>query len=134
MTTVVFGAGAVGSFFGGLLARSGADVGFIARGAQLDALCRDGIRIDSDHGEASERGFTLAWSYDASAEELHIQCTKKPFVVPCGMVKGRIAYMPAEQLTARDVDRRTDVYSVALVLFAMLAGDSTSSSLDPPAT
>jgi hypothetical protein len=49
-----------------------------------------GIDIDSDHGEASERGFTLAWSYDASAEELHIKCTKKPFVVPCGMVKGRI--------------------------------------------
>jgi hypothetical protein len=49
-----------------------------------------GIRIESDQGEASERGFTLKWSYDASAEELHIQCTKKPFVVPCGMVNGRI--------------------------------------------
>ena len=47
MKTVVFGAGGVGSFFGGLLARSGADVQFIARGAQLDALRRDGIRIES---------------------------------------------------------------------------------------
>ena len=47
MTTVVFGAGAVGSFFGGLLARSGTDVRFIARGAQLEALCGDGIRIES---------------------------------------------------------------------------------------
>jgi hypothetical protein len=49
-----------------------------------------GITIEADHGEATERGFTLQWSYDASAEELQIQCTKKPFVVPCGMVNGRI--------------------------------------------
>jgi hypothetical protein len=49
-----------------------------------------GISIDSDHGEATERGFTLEWSYDASAEELHIQCTEKPFFVPCGVVNGRI--------------------------------------------
>ena len=47
MTTVVFGAGGVGSFFGGLLARAGADVTFIARGAQLEALRRDGIHIES---------------------------------------------------------------------------------------
>jgi hypothetical protein len=49
-----------------------------------------GISIESDHGEATERGFTLNWSYDANAEQLQIQCTRKPFVVPCGMVNGRI--------------------------------------------
>jgi hypothetical protein len=49
-----------------------------------------GITIESDHGEATERSFTLEWSYDANAEQLQIQCTKKPFVVPCGMVNGRI--------------------------------------------
>ena len=47
MRTVVFGAGGVGAFFGGLLARAGQDVHFIARGAQLEAIRRDGIRIDS---------------------------------------------------------------------------------------
>lgn len=47
MTTVVFGAGGVGSFFGGLLARAGADIRFVARGSQLEALRRDGIHIDS---------------------------------------------------------------------------------------
>lgn len=39
-----------------------------------------------------------------------------------GMVKGRIAYMPAEQLTARTVDRRTDVYSVGCLLWEAVAG------------
>jgi 2-dehydropantoate 2-reductase len=47
MTTVVYGAGAVGGFFGGLLARAGEDVCFVARGAQLDALRRDGLQIES---------------------------------------------------------------------------------------
>jgi hypothetical protein len=41
-----------------------------------------GIRIDSDQGEASEGGFTLSWTYDANAQELEIQCTKKPFSFP----------------------------------------------------
>jgi hypothetical protein len=49
-----------------------------------------GVSIESDQREATERGFTLKWSYDANAEQLQIECTKKPFVVPCGMVSGRI--------------------------------------------
>lgn len=47
MTTVVYGAGAVGSFFGGLLVRAGGDVRFVARGAQLEALGTRGISIES---------------------------------------------------------------------------------------
>ena len=45
----VMGAGAVGCFFGGMLARAGADVTLIARGAHLEALKRDGLFIDSIH-------------------------------------------------------------------------------------
>jgi 2-dehydropantoate 2-reductase len=44
---LVYGAGGVGAFFGGLLARGGQDVRFVARGAQLDALVTQGLRIDS---------------------------------------------------------------------------------------
>lgn len=47
MSIAVFGAGAVGAFFGGLLVRGGQDVSFIARGAQLDVLRTGGIRIHS---------------------------------------------------------------------------------------
>jgi 2-dehydropantoate 2-reductase len=43
----VFGAGAVGGFFGGLLARAGQDVHFIARGRQLAALQQQGLTIRS---------------------------------------------------------------------------------------
>ena len=47
MRILVYGAGAVGGFFGGLLARAGEDVYFVARGAQLQALRAAGLTIDS---------------------------------------------------------------------------------------
>ncbi len=47
MKIMVYGAGAVGSFFGGMLARYGQDVQFVARGEQLEALRTRGIQIDS---------------------------------------------------------------------------------------
>lgn len=49
-----------------------------------------GIRIDSDHGQQAERGFTLKWDYDPAARTLRIQCTGKPFIVPCAVVNKRI--------------------------------------------
>lgn len=42
------GAGAVGCWFGGRLARAGADVTMIARGATLDGLADRGIRINDE--------------------------------------------------------------------------------------
>jgi len=47
MKIAVFGAGGVGAFFGGLLVRGGADVHFVARGAQLAALRSHGVLIRS---------------------------------------------------------------------------------------
>jgi 2-dehydropantoate 2-reductase len=47
MKIVVYGAGAVGSFFGAMLARYAQEVQFVARGAQLEALRSRGLTIDS---------------------------------------------------------------------------------------
>lgn len=51
MRIAVFGAGAVGGYFGGRLAEAGEDVVFIARGDQLEALRREGLRVDSVAGD-----------------------------------------------------------------------------------
>ena len=48
MRIAVMGAGGVGGYFGGLLARAGKEVTFIARGAHLDAIRREGLRVASD--------------------------------------------------------------------------------------
>src|SRR5918994_1871526 len=47
MRIVVIGAGGTGGYFGGLLARGGQDVTFIARGAHLEALRTRGLTLES---------------------------------------------------------------------------------------
>ncbi len=47
MRVVVVGAGGVGGLIGGLLAHSGVDVGFVARGAQLAAMRERGLTVES---------------------------------------------------------------------------------------
>jgi 2-dehydropantoate 2-reductase len=51
MRIAVIGAGGVGGGFGAALARAGADVTFIARGAHLAAMIKDGLRIQGGRGE-----------------------------------------------------------------------------------
>jgi len=51
MRIAVFGAGAVGGYFGGRLAQAGHSVVFIARGGQLETLRRDGLAVASDCGD-----------------------------------------------------------------------------------
>jgi 2-dehydropantoate 2-reductase len=51
MRMAVMAAGAVGGYFGARMAAAGHDVAFIARGAHRDAIRRDGLRIESAHGD-----------------------------------------------------------------------------------
>jgi 2-dehydropantoate 2-reductase len=52
MKVAVMGAGGIGAYAGGRLASAGADVAFIARGAQLAALHETGLTIRSPRGDA----------------------------------------------------------------------------------
>ena len=47
MKILVMGTGAVGGCFGGMLAHTGHDVTFVARGANLDAIRSNGLRVES---------------------------------------------------------------------------------------
>jgi 2-dehydropantoate 2-reductase len=50
MKILVMGSGGVGGYFGGRLAGAGNDVTFVARGAHLEAMQRDGLTLDSQLG------------------------------------------------------------------------------------
>ena len=76
---VVVGAGAVGSFFGGLLAKAGESVTLIGRAAHLKAIEKHGLRIDSKAWgrEESIHGFELSETIQAVAKaELVLFCVK----------------------------------------------------------
>jgi 2-dehydropantoate 2-reductase len=55
MRVAVVGAGAIGAYVGAALARGGTDVHLIARGAHLEAMVKDGVRVLSPRGDFSAR-------------------------------------------------------------------------------
>jgi len=55
MRIAVLGTGGVGGYFGGRLAQAGEDVVFVARGAHLDAIRRDGLVVESIEGDFAVR-------------------------------------------------------------------------------
>ncbi len=55
MKIAVIGTGGVGGYYGGLLAQQGHQVTFVARGAHLEAIRRDGLQVKSILGD-----FTIA--------------------------------------------------------------------------
>jgi 2-dehydropantoate 2-reductase len=51
MRIAAMAAGAVGGYFGARLAAAGHDVIFIARGAHRDAIAKNGLKVESVHGD-----------------------------------------------------------------------------------
>jgi 2-dehydropantoate 2-reductase len=51
MKIAIMGTGGVGGYYGGLLAQSGQDVTFIARGAHLRSIREQGLKVKSVHGD-----------------------------------------------------------------------------------
>ncbi len=74
----VMGAGAVGSYFGGMLARAGAPVTLIGRAQHVEAIRRSGLTLDSVHFRGS---IPVSASTDVEAAqdaELILLCVKTP--------------------------------------------------------
>ena len=51
MKVCIFGAGAIGGYLGAEMSRAGADVSLVARGAHLEAMRRDGVRVIKESEE-----------------------------------------------------------------------------------
>ena len=76
LTIAVMGAGAVGCYFGGMLARAGHRVTLIARPSHVEAIERHGLRLEA---KAFDEQVRLAASTDASAvqgADLVLFCVK----------------------------------------------------------
>ncbi|BAN25444.1 ketopantoate reductase family protein [Caballeronia insecticola] len=76
MKVAVMGAGAVGCYYGGMLARAGHDVVLIARPQHVEAIMREGLRLDTQHFDERVR---VSASIEASAvkgAELVLFCVK----------------------------------------------------------
>ena len=72
MLVAVMGSGGVGGYFGGLLARAGHEVTFVARGAHLAAIQRNGyLTVESSlDGAFNAPGRALDDTAEAGVQEL----------------------------------------------------------------
>ena len=100
MRIAVFGAGAVGGYFGSRLAQAGDDVVFIARGEHLTAMQTRGLRVESIEGDftvesvqAADDPATIgmvdailvavkAWQVPQAAHAMRPMVGNETFVVP----------------------------------------------------
>src|SRR5574337_329290 len=76
MKVAVVGVGAVGGYFGGLLAKGGADVTFIARGERLEALRAKGLTVKSGKGDFSIRVLATDDPTEVGLVDLVLFCVK----------------------------------------------------------
>jgi 2-dehydropantoate 2-reductase len=120
MRIAVMGAGAVGGYFGAKLAASGQDLVFIARRDHLDALLRNGLRVNSPNGElhiknalftdkATKAGgvdliLFCVKSHDTEAAAESLQTLVGPHTVILSLQNG---VDNAEKIARRFGDRRT---------------------------
>lgn len=72
----VMGTGGVGGYFGGLLARSGSDIHFIARGKHLRALQDEGLELVTNHGDFRVRIHATAEADEIGPVDLLLFCVK----------------------------------------------------------
>ena len=71
MKIAVMGTGGVGGYFGGLLARAGHEVTFVARGAHLQAIRERGLRVESvNDGDFTVTGQAIEDTAGAGEQEL----------------------------------------------------------------
>ena len=76
MKIAVMGAGAVGGYFGGVLANGGEDVTLIARGAHRDAISQTGLKVESHWGGFTTNVTATPDPSEVGVVDLILHCVK----------------------------------------------------------
>ncbi|MCD6076683.1 MAG: ketopantoate reductase [Ramlibacter sp.] len=79
------GAGAVGCYFGGMLARAGHDVTLVARPAHVEAVLRDGLRMETRTFDERVRVKATEQPAGANGADLVLFCVKSMDTEAAGM-------------------------------------------------
>jgi len=102
-----------------LAAHIGAEV---AKGlAYAHRLKADGRLIELVHRDVTPQNVLLSYDGAVKLTDFGIAKAGTKLTSP-GMIKGKFAYMSPEQARGEDVDRRTDIFALGIVLWELLTG------------
>lgn len=125
------------------LARAGGGALDFAVAARLIALAADGLHyaheLKDEHGQPlnlvhrdiSPDNLLVSRAGSVKVVDFGIaKASNQPHLTKSGMIKGKLAYMPPEQLAREPLDRRADVFALGIVLYELITGgmpfDATS--------
>lgn len=95
--------------------------------------CRDprGKPLDIVHRDVSPQNILLSWEGDVKLTDFGIALSKQRVErSETGTVKGKIRYMPPEQLQGEHVGPAADIYALGATLHALIAGEPPRVPID----
>ena len=96
----------------------------VARGLDYAHNRRDehGDTLEIVHRDVSPQNILLSYDGCAKIADFGIARARQLGEEGSGVIKGKFAYMSPEQASGAPVDRRSDIFSLGVVMFEMLAG------------
>ena len=123
MKIIVLGAGAIGAYYGGQLARAGHDVTLYARGENLAAIRRSGLEIRTPEGSTVVKVAATDRADDLAAADFAILGVKSYSLDSIGAVVGRVAERGAAILPfLNGVETTNHLLALGVLRGALLGG------------
>jgi eukaryotic-like serine/threonine-protein kinase len=82
----------------------------------------DGNPLNLVHRDINPANVIITYSGEVKIIDFGVAKSNANVQTLSGMIKGKVAYMPPEQLLGREVDQRADIFSVGVVLWEVLTG------------
>jgi serine/threonine protein kinase len=86
---------------------------------------RDGFSrpLDVVHRDCSPHNMLLGYDGMVKVIDFGIAKVRSSVIKTVGVLKGKFAYMSPEQTTGKPIDRRSDIFSMGIVLYELVTGE-----------